>query len=190
MYIVITGSMSVEKWRGSDNKRSAAARRGEIERCQIGTTFGESCLVAATEFSRRRDASVRAYEASILAVLSRDIYLRIKRTSELQGYINKYWDMLMNDAFGADQDPSTDLCEEVRKRSFLAIYIYKCSFHQDRLGTNIRKAQKRDRFPAGHLQEAPSGNWQKHPLRLDDNRSFGGGGARLVKRHRSTQQRQ
>jgi hypothetical protein len=32
---------------------------------------------------------------------------------------------------------------QVRKRSFLAISIYKCSFYQDRLGENIGKPQKR-----------------------------------------------
>jgi hypothetical protein len=37
----------------------------------------------------------------------------------------------------------------VRKRSFLAIYIYKRSFYQDRLGTNIGKTQKRDRCSTG-----------------------------------------
>jgi hypothetical protein len=31
---------------------------------------------------------------------------------------------------------------EVRKRAFWAIYIYKSSFYQDRLGTNIGKTQK------------------------------------------------
>jgi hypothetical protein len=31
---------------------------------------------------------------------------------------------------------------QVRKRSFLAISIYKCSFYQDRLGENIGKTQR------------------------------------------------
>jgi hypothetical protein len=35
---------------------------------------------------------------------------------------------------------------EVRKRSFCAIYIQKCCFYQDRLGTNIGKTLKRGRF--------------------------------------------
>jgi hypothetical protein len=100
MYIVINGSMTVEKWRGSENKRQASKSRGEESRCRIGQSFGENCLTANSEFGRRRQSSVIAHESSIVAVLSRDNYLQITRTSELQGYIDSYWDMLMNDAYG------------------------------------------------------------------------------------------
>eukprot|EP01043_Picozoa_sp_COSAG02_P028960 COSAG02_NODE_1783_length_10942_cov_1025.230266_3_plen_2086_part_00 len=112
MYIVLSGSMSVKKWRGANNSRSVAGRRGETARCQIGTAFGESSVLATTEFAQRRVATVQANEESVLAVLSRDIYQRIKRTSELQVYIDQFWDMLMNDTFAHERDLSTDFCEE------------------------------------------------------------------------------
>ena len=36
------------------------------------------------------------------------------------------------------------------KRSFCAIFVYTQTFYQDRLGTNIGKAQKKGRFSSGH----------------------------------------
>ena len=43
MYIVVSGAMTVAKWRGSMNNRAPAARRGEFDHCGVGTTFGEKC---------------------------------------------------------------------------------------------------------------------------------------------------
>jgi hypothetical protein len=41
------------------------------------------------------------------------------------------------------QPHGTRLCDPVKKRHFCAIYISNASFHQDRLGTNIGKTQKK-----------------------------------------------
>jgi CRP-like cAMP-binding protein len=131
MYIVITGSVSTEKWRGAKNQRVPAGRRGEQSRCKIGSTFGESSLTAATDFARRRTSAVRAHEPTILATLSRDHYLRITRTGELQKHIDLYWEMIMNDAFGDDRDTSEThhLCEvQMYKKLHRAIAK---TLHQD-----------------------------------------------------------
>eukprot|EP01048_Picozoa_sp_COSAG05_P003026 COSAG05_NODE_134_length_17060_cov_9.767761_8_plen_1177_part_00 len=122
MFVVISGSMSIEKWRNKNNKRRTAKRRGEVERCRIGMTFGEECLTANTEFARRRAYSVRAHENSILAVLHRDHYMRISRTGELQAQINCWWEMCMNEEFQDSRASSTDLChEKLYKKLHLAV---------------------------------------------------------------------
>ena len=45
-------------------------------------------------------------------MLSRENYLQITRTSELQGHINDYWEMIMNDAYGDERSDLTEFCDE------------------------------------------------------------------------------
>jgi hypothetical protein len=53
--------------------------------------------------------------------------------------------VILSKAVGQEEQASA----QVQKRVFLRhLYTFKRSFHQDRLGTNIGKAQKKTRFPA------------------------------------------
>jgi hypothetical protein len=99
MFIVVSGSMTVQKWRGNDNKRPAAKRRGENSRCSIGTAFGEQCLTSKSEFGRRRGNSVRALETTVLAVLSRHHYATLKKAGQLEPLMDLHWEMCMNHHF-------------------------------------------------------------------------------------------
>ena len=112
MYIVLNGSLKVEKWRGSSNQRQTAGSRGELAACRIGMSFGENSLTATTEFGQRRETTVSANESTIVAALTRENYLQITRTSELQGHINDYWEMIMNDAYGDERSDLTEFCDE------------------------------------------------------------------------------
>ena len=129
MYIVLNGSMKVEKWRGNSNARASSKSRGEISRCSTGMSFGENCLTAHTEFGRRRATSVSAHEDSIVASLSRENYLQITRTKELQHHINEYWEMIMHDAYQDSRSDMTELCDE-RLYTKLHLAIAK-SLHED-----------------------------------------------------------
>ena len=46
MYIVLNGTLKVEKWRGSSNQRQSSNARGELAQCRIGMSFGENSLTA------------------------------------------------------------------------------------------------------------------------------------------------
>lgn len=110
MCIILTGSLKVEKWRGSSSRRAASGGRGEVARCRVGTAFGESVITANSELGRRHETTVTANDDAIVATLSRQHYLQITRTAELQLQIDNYWEMLMNDAYG---DERSDLTEFV-----------------------------------------------------------------------------
>ena len=98
LFIVLTGLLSVEKWRGGKNKRGAAARRGESAR-PAGTTFGEASLTAKTEFERHRKESVRATSPSVLAMLTQHHYERLMSSIAIPDSIERLWDMAMNTQF-------------------------------------------------------------------------------------------